>query len=489
MKSWNYISIVNAGTKKYVGPEELFRPSTRYPEYEFGDLSKAENKIYDAVRNTLIQLEMDKEHIGTPEWNPFKEIISEGDTVLIKPNFVQDFNCNPKGGVECLYTQPSVVAPVVDYAYKALKGTGRVIIGDAPMQECNLPRLVEESGYDNLVKYYMDKGFDIELIDFRKAVTVVKHRISSRTDKDAPSKVIDLGNESEFAGLSLEKAEKLRIVSYPHENIVAHHHGDVQQYCVSQYILDADVVINMPKPKTHKKAGVTIALKNLVGINAQKDYLPHHTFGSKEEGGDEYKNKNALQHFRGRLYDIKYKYEDQHKLFRAQLVWFVIAFCTLTLRLFGTKYENGSWYGNETISKTIVDLNKILRYADKNGIMQDTIQRKYFIVADMVISGEKDGPVAPSPKPLGIVAAGYNPFYFDRTIATLMGFDIEKIPTLRQIKVSKSKYKLFNVGDKEVIVSNISNIDGKTIETLKKEDTWGFIAPGGWEGHIEKKYM
>lgn len=488
MKSWNYISVVNAGTKEYTGVNELFRPSEKYPEYQFEEISIKENRIYDAVRTAFIELEMDRENIGKAEWNPFKEIISEGDVVLIKPNFVQDFNCNSSGGIECLYTQPSVVAPVVDYAFKALNGTGKVIIGDAPMQECNLPKLHQQAGYIQLVDYYKSKGLQIELVDFRKDVAVVKHRLTTRSTNSAPSRIIDLGKESEFAGLRVEDSEKLRLVDYPHENLVAHHHGDVQQYCVSQYILDADVVINMPKPKTHKKAGVTIALKNLVGINAKKDYLPHHTFGSKEEGGDEYKNKNALQHFRGKLYDIKYKLEDQHKLVKAQLVWFVIAFCTVTLRITGTKYENGSWYGNETISKTIVDLNKILKYADKNGVMQESPQRKYFIVADMIISGEKNGPVAPSPKPLGIIAAGYNPFYFDRTIASLMGFDVDKIPTLRQIKSSKSKYRLFDDCVKEEIVSNDDAINGKTIDQLEASDTWNFISPEGWEGHIEKQY-
>jgi uncharacterized protein (DUF362 family) len=30
--------------------------------------------------------------------------------------------------------------------------------------------------------------------------------------------------------------------------------------------LQADVFINLPKPKTHKRAGITGAMKNLVGI-------------------------------------------------------------------------------------------------------------------------------------------------------------------------------------------------------------------------------
>ena len=43
-----------------------------------------------------------------------------------------------------------------------------------------------------------------------------------------------------------------------------------------------------------------------------------------------------------------------------------------------------------------MDLNKILFYADKNGHIHDEIQRKTLNIGDMIISGEKEGPVAVS---------------------------------------------------------------------------------------------
>src|SRR5581483_2235578 len=60
-------------------------------------------------------------------------------------------------------------------------------------------------------------------------------------------------------------------------------------------IIDADVVINLPKLKTHKKAGITCALKNLVGINGNKEYLPHHRVGGLESGGDCYPGKSVMK--------------------------------------------------------------------------------------------------------------------------------------------------------------------------------------------------
>lgn len=141
---------------------------------------------------------------------------------------------------------------------------------------------------------------------------------------------------------------------------------------------------------------------------------------------------------------------------------------TIAIKAGGAKYSEGSWWGNHTISRTIVDLNKILFYADKNGKMKNTPQRKVLIVADMIVSGEKEGPVAPSPKNVGIVASGVNPVCFDRVIAALMGFDIKMIPTLQTASKVKGKYDL------------LTSLDFITDVKLD------FIPTKGWKGHIEK---
>ena len=56
------------------------------------------------------------------------------------------------------------------------------------------------------------------------------------------------------------------------------------EYLLSETVLSADLVVNLPKLKTHKKTGVTLALKNLVGINGDKNLLPHHCVGSPDAG-------------------------------------------------------------------------------------------------------------------------------------------------------------------------------------------------------------
>lgn len=58
--------------------------------------------------------------------------------------------------------------------------------------------------------------------------------------------------------------------------------------------MEADVIINIPKPKCHRLAGMTAALKNMVGVIYDKNSLPHRKIGSVEEGGDAYKKRIYL---------------------------------------------------------------------------------------------------------------------------------------------------------------------------------------------------
>src|SRR5262249_52952302 len=67
-----------------------------------------------------------------------------------------------------------------------------------------------------------------------------------------------------------------------------HHSNGVHEYMISRTALESDVFINLPKLKTHKKVGVTLNLKNLVGINGNKNWLPHYALGSPAENGDQF---------------------------------------------------------------------------------------------------------------------------------------------------------------------------------------------------------
>ena len=89
-----------------------------------------------------------------------------------------------------------------------------------------------------------------------------------------------------------------------------------------------------------------------------------------------------------------------------------------------TKIRAGGWYGNDTIWRSVLDLNKILLYADREGVMRSKRQRKFFSVVDGIIGGEGDGPVLAMPKVSGVLLAGFNPMAVDICATRLMGFII-----------------------------------------------------------------
>lgn len=444
----NYVSVIYANTYSY----------------------KDKESICNAVN-----LAIEKLQIG--------QIIKPGMNVLIKPNLVMDINHNIDGGTDCLYTQAEVVEPVLSYVIECLCGQGSIVIGDAPMQECVFENIV---GYKQLVEKYSKCGIPIRLVDFRELTSYVKDGVHYKSVReDANGSIINLGKDSEFYLSNITDGSKMRVTNYDPRILPKHHHGDIHEYYVSNYLLNADVIINMPKPKSHRKGGVTISLKNLVGINTRKEFLPHHMKGSKANGGDEYLKKSKIHSLRSSLLDMKNTLEADNKHTIAKLFKYPIGLCSLILKQTGNLYSEGSWYGNDTISKTIVDLNRIAMYADKNGVIRSTPQRNMIIVADMIVSGEKEGPVNPSPKDTGIIVAGTNPVCFDEVVSTLMGFDYNKIPSIVRARKSNGKLRLINDNEEADILSNSSIIDGRKAADLSPDSLLWFEPTSGWKNHIE----
>lgn len=461
-----------------------------------------ENKLYDDVRQLFHLYHMDDENYGTEEWNPLGEIIEPGCKVVLKPNLVMDFNAS-KEGTDCLFTQPSFLAPVLEYTIIALKGKGMITIGDAPMQECNLDKLLDQSGYREMLSFfinsYSSEMLKIELVDFRELTTVVEKSgvLKQSIRKDARGIIVDLKNESEFAQYDEQHLRRMRITNYAPERLKSHHQPGKHEYYVSSYILNADVVINLPKPKTHRKAGYTAAMKNMVGINVRKEYLPHHTNGSVEEGGDEYKRKSYIRQVDDYFFDKKNTSEGNGYLNRAKFYRLIAVGLKVLTKFIYKDETEGSWYGNRTISKTIVDLNKILNYADSNGVLKPEKQRKVLSIGDMIITGEKEGPVAPSPKPLGVLVIGQNSFAFDVVVGVMMGADLDRIPLIRDSIFGNSKYSVLPQimrGDKLnknstkdfiknriFVSSNNEAIDKKEILEIAREGKWLLVPTQGWK--------
>ena len=488
MKNENYVGIVKAGTVFYPqkGP---FHPSERFPEYRFRDLSIEPNRVYAAVRELFKTLLLDRENYGLKEWNPLGEIISPGDQVVIKPNFVMDRHYIG-GDYNSVVTHGSVIRAIIDYIAIALQQEGQIIVADAPMIDNDFNQIVQRTGLEEIINFYAQQGLTVKLYDLRVENVEMRDGLITRRFKlpgDPAGYVpIDLASDSEFVGIAhLHKS--YRGSDYDSYETAKYHNDKVNKYLLSKTVLDSDVFINIPKLKTHKKIGVTLNLKNLIGINGDKNWIPHYRVGSPKQSGDEYAMANALRHMESLLKDrFKEKAfalaesESKAGLYVARklrgLQKAIVEHTGLT------KIRAGGWYGNDTIWRSVLDLNKILLYADANGTMHETQQRKFFSIIDGIIGGEGDGPVITKAKPCGALVGGFNPLAVDICATRLMGFDYRKFAQFENALRLK-KYPLMTCPPEEI--KCMSNHQSWRDILQKQDDLLRFEPATGWTGKIE----
>ncbi len=469
-----------------------YSPDSFFPEYPWDkkEISPEKNHVYEMVRNCLIGLKLDENNYNRKEWNPFGEFIKEGDTVVIKPNWVMHYNKNKRikeNSLECLITHPSIVRVVIDYCLISLNGTGKIIIGDSPMQGCDLEKLIESSGYSELFRFYNEKSVAISPIDFRHYSTLVNEKkvLTGRRYTEAEGIEVAMNAVSKFNNFDASK-KRYKVSDY-NENITSEfHHDGKHNYLINKDVLSADVIINLCKPKCHRLSGITAAIKNIVGITFDKACLPHRTIGSKLTGGDEYLNNSIVKRMISEVLNRKINFEEQNRLKLSLLMRYTYGVLYYIMKSTSKdKYLLGSWQGNDTIWRTVLDLYYILLYSDKSGILQESKQRRIFNIGDMIISGERNGPVSPEPKHIGAILTGFDAAIFDRVVCELMGFDYNKIPTvlnsLQDKKICSEDIKTFRCN------SNNAMLDEKSIDDIQFPRAWRFKPYDSWKGHIEKR--
>ena len=269
-----------------------FNPPVKYPEYEYTDLDP-ENLIYDHVRQMLYGMGMDKENFNTSAWNPFKDIVKPGMTVFIKPNTVRHYHMDGKE-VFSIIIHGSVVRPILDYTLKALKGDGRIIIGDSQVLFGRFKEAYSVTQIDQMLDWVREKNpkVPIECFDLRIVQGVRTYMYGKwgreRIEQDPRGYTwVNLGDNSAFKDID---PKKLRIVYCNYKVMHKHHSNGKHEYLIPNSFLQADTVIGIAKFKTHRRTAVTLAQKNYFGIPALKDTMPHFIIGSPSEGGDQYIN-------------------------------------------------------------------------------------------------------------------------------------------------------------------------------------------------------
>jgi uncharacterized protein (DUF362 family) len=458
-----------------------FNPAKNYPEYPFKDISQ-KNAVYDSIRKIFFMFGMDKENFGKPLWNPLGDIIKPGDNVLIKPNFVR----NPEHlkNNYSITTHGSIIRSVLDYIYIALNGKGCITIGDSPPLDSNFEKTIQFTGLENIIDFYNDYStMKINLIDFRidPIEKEIKGTLRNKIVVGDPlgCTSIDLGKESKLIEI-IDDYEKFRAPNYNKNEMIRHHNKKVNEYNIANTVLNADVIINIPKLKTHNRAGITCALKNMVGINGTKAWLPHYRIGSLTEGGDEYLNKSIRKNIISKLTD---EINSKTQFTYNKLCEIIIFFLTNSTYIFpyNDQYNVGGWYGNDTIPRTIIDLNMIISYANKHGILEKEIQRKIFTIVDGIVAGENEGPTTPTPKHCGILVAGDNSVAIDLVCSRIMGFDYNKIPTFKHALNTKKYILLHEKPENINIMSDYCN----KFNDIYNKLTCNLIPTSGWINHIE----
>jgi uncharacterized protein (DUF362 family) len=407
---------------------------------------------------------------GKDPLNPFKDWISPGGCVLIKPNWVLDYN-SAGHNLESLITHSSLIKYLIDFIALALEGKGKIIIGDAPIQACNFNRLIQVSRIQDTIQKLKERYPEIEIIpeDWRLTIFNIRksgiepknygqqHSVGSfGNDGSENHRLIDMGKLS-FLEEIAQYSDRFRVAMYNPCLMADHHRLGKHEYIVTKRIFEADLLINLPKMKTHSKAGLTGALKNLVGINGHKEYLPHHIKGSYFNGGDNYCTSSRLQGYYENFEDHLWKHYTELSPARRQIYLFFLKALWKFSKILGFEgISTGGWSGNDTIWRMTLDLNHLLYFNEKSPC-------KVITIVDGIIAGEGEGPLTPAPKSTGLLIGGENPAYIDAVIGKLMGYNIARIPTVYQaIYNRKSKFGgqqlesldvtcLFNGGTAEVI--------------------------------------
>lgn len=462
-----------------------YRPSP-FPEFGQGVVKQsAINPIHGLVRDLFRQMGLDTENFNTPNWNPLGTIITPGQHVLVKPNLVRHLHLSG-GDYRAVVTHPSLIRATLDYVAIALKGEGQISLGDAPVQSCDFQKVVERNSLKEVVADVSESWrVPVRLVDFRLWEVRVdkRHRIAGSNSlggDEGGYEAVDLGGDSLLMPLCKQN-NQFRVTSYDCGDMAMHHNCTVNEYLIPHTVLSADTVINLPKLKTHRKVGVTAALKNLVGINGFKDWLPHHRKGAREEGGDEYQHKSIFK-------DMQSSLSEKCSTSPRVKFGFMSNFVARVLRrlsLYSAKdcYEEGSWYGNDTLWRTVLDLNRVLIYADKKGRVCQSPQRNYISIVDAILAGEGEGPMMPDPVWCGMIIGGGNPAAVDAVAATLMGFDVNKIPLIKQV-FSLANLPIAHFGIEDIRVRSSNPLWNGGLGEIA-QSSFCFAPSSGWKNHIE----
>ena len=418
---------------------------------------------------------------------------SQPNRIVIKPNWVLH-ETDPAFPIRALVTDARLIEIVTETCLELFPSVESILVGDCPLQYADWPLLCRQSGLEPVIERLTKKsGGKVEFRDLRREV-FRRDADNFLAGGEGPHgdprgyREVQLGERSFLEPIS-DQSDRFAVNDYSSAVTSSNHRAGSHRYLVSQSMLDSDLFINLPKWKTHQKSGITCALKNLVGMNGDKAYLPHFRRGAPKWGGDEYRDENRWLYFAQTR--LREKFQKRSALVYKLLKpgWELIK----KMRGIETRLDRpeanpksfyvagGAWYGNATIWRMIYDLNRIVRCVDAAGNLQPTPQRQYLCLVDGLISGEGNGPLQPLPRETDWLIVGEDPFEIDTALSWFMGFNPERIPILSQrAQFAGADWGQFKLADLEVA------LDGLKVKLTESSTNFHFVPPPGWKGHVER---
>jgi uncharacterized protein (DUF362 family) len=409
--------------------------------------------------------------------------------ICIKPNWVKHQE-RDEFPITALVTSPEIIAAAIDACLEKYVGVEEIVVGDIPLQNCDWQALEQQAGIATLRdRYSRINSPRIRFVDLRREAYSSRQSFMERVPVSGDPegyRQVTLGDDS-FLDEVTHPIAQFRVSDYSAGTTSSAHRAGLHKYLVSGSVLGADLFINLPKMKTHQKAGLTGALKNLVGINGEKAYLAHYRAAGAPTADEFMPGTSSLVILQTRLRE---RFQKQSATtFRILKFGWEVLRRARGIKTIGTR-ENlnssfylagGAWYGNDTIWRMTYDLNRIIRFANRDGILTDRPQREYLAIVDGITAGEGNGPLQPLPVNAGVLVGGNDPFLVDLALSRLMGFDYRRIPTISRHQ-SFSKFGWGNFGPESTAVT----LNGAILSSvLSLTPVHQFLPPPGWMGHVE----
>lgn len=423
--------------------------------------------------DALSRIYNDLERLGETIEDVAQPVLSDekiaGKKILLKPNWVRHDRV-PADEI-CLRTHDSFLLATLTAVLK--RQPKAVLIGDAPIQGCHWSKIVTAQLREKIAGLEKAYSVPVSIKDFRR-VTFDPALNDAKEDRRPMGEylIFDVGSDSFLEPITEEGKNNFRVTVYNPDRFIESHTKGMHKYCITRELFDADLVISLPKVKTHQKAGITAALKNIVGLNGDKDFLPHHRIGGTARGGDCYPGDSRIRY----LAELAYDEANRNKGSILFTAWTRLA--ALLWRLsFPTKFDRtgAGWFGNDTTWRMVMDLNQVVHFGTADGRLAPWPQRAFYSLSDGIIGGQGDGPLFPDPLPLGVVGFSNCSATHDFCMAQLMGMQVEGIPLLN------AAMKLTQDSDTAITLNGVP-VDNAALQ----DHSITALMPPGWEGYDER---